>query len=50
MQKSAKIILGIDPGTLLMGYGIIEVNGNGVIMKMMQVLKLSSKKDNYQRL
>ncbi len=50
MQKSAKIILGIDPGTLLMGYGIIEVNGNNVKMKMMQVLRLSSKKDNYQRL
>lgn len=50
MQKSAKIILGIDPGTLLMGYGIIEVNGSSVKMKMMQVLKLSSKKDNYQRL
>jgi crossover junction endodeoxyribonuclease RuvC len=33
-----------------MGYGIIEVNGNGVKMKMMHALKLSSKKDNYQRL
>lgn len=50
MQKSAKIILGIDPGTLVMGYGIIEVNGNGVKMKLMHVLKLSSQKDNYQRL
>lgn len=50
MQKSAKIILGIDPGTLVMGYGIIEVNGNSVKMKMMHVLKLSSQKDNYQRL
>lgn len=50
MQKPAKIILGIDPGTLLMGYGIIEVNGNDVKMKIMQVLRLSPKKDNYQRL
>ena len=50
MQKSAKIILGIDPGTLLMGYGIIEINGNGVKMKTMHVLKLSSQKDNYKRL
>lgn len=50
MQKSAKIILGIDPGTLLMGYGIIEINGADVKMKTMHVLKLSSKKDNYQRL
>ncbi len=50
MQQSAKIILGIDPGTLLMGYGIIEVKGTVVKMTMMQVLKLSPKKDNYQRL
>jgi crossover junction endodeoxyribonuclease RuvC len=50
LQKSAKIILGVDPGTLLMGYGIIEVNGSGVKMKIMEVLKLSSQKDNYQRL
>ena len=50
MQKSPKIILGIDPGTLLMGYGIIEVNGNHVKMKGMHALRLSSKKDNYDRL
>jgi crossover junction endodeoxyribonuclease RuvC len=50
LQKSAKIILGIDPGTLLMGYGIIEVNGTDVKMKVMHALRLTSKKDNYQRL
>ncbi len=50
MQKPAKIILGIDPGTLIMGYGIIEVNGSRVIMKEMQVLRLSGKKDNHERL
>jgi crossover junction endodeoxyribonuclease RuvC len=50
LQKSPKIILGIDPGTLLMGYGVIEVNGNHVRMKIMHALRLSSKKDNYDRL
>jgi crossover junction endodeoxyribonuclease RuvC len=50
LQKSAKIILGIDPGTLLMGYGIIEVQGKEVTMKVMQALNLSSQKDNYRRL
>jgi crossover junction endodeoxyribonuclease RuvC len=50
LQKPSKIILGIDPGTLIMGYGIIEVNGSRVFMKEMQVLKLSLKKDNHQRL
>lgn len=50
MQKPVKIILGIDPGTLVMGYGIIEINGNTIRMKEMQVLKLSGKKDNHERL
>ena len=50
MQKPVKIILGIDPGTLVMGYGIIEINGSSIKMKEMQVLKLSGKKDNHERL
>lgn len=51
MQKPFKIILGIDPGTLMMGYGIIEINGNnGIRLKEMNVLKLSGKKNNHERL
>jgi len=50
LQKNAKIILGIDPGTLLMGYGLIEVTGTHVRLLEMNVLKLSSKKDAYERL
>ena len=50
MQKPSKIILGIDPGTLMMGYGIIEVSDNKIILREMNVLKLSAKKDNYERL
>ena len=50
LQKAAKIILGIDPGTILMGYGIIEVTGSVILMEEMNVLKLSAKKDNYIRL
>ncbi len=50
MQKPPKIILGIDPGTLLMGYGIIEINTSIICIKEMSVLKLSGKKDNYTRL
>jgi crossover junction endodeoxyribonuclease RuvC len=42
--------MGIDPGTLFMGYCIIEVAGNDVSVLEMDVLKLSSKKDNYERL
>ena len=33
-----------------MGYGIIECKANLVVMKEMNVLKLSGKKDNYVRL
>ena len=50
MQNPSKIILGIDPGTLIMGYGIIEVNGQTVTMIVMEVLKLSGKKGNPERL
>ena len=50
MQKPAKIILGIDPGTLIMGYGIIEINGSVIVVKEMQQLRLSAKKNNYERL
>ena len=50
MQKPVKIILGIDPGTLIMGHSIIAVNGNSMELLEMSVLKLSGKKDNYERL
>ena len=50
MHKPSKIILGIDPGTLLMGFGIIEVTGNAVRLIEMDVLRLSAKKDAYERL
>ncbi len=50
MQKNQQIILGIDPGTLMMGYGLIAINGNQVEMLEMNILKLSAKKDHYERL
>jgi len=51
LQKPFKIILGIDPGTLMMGYGIIEVhNGKEIHLKEMNVLKLSAKKNHHERL
>lgn len=50
MQKSTKIILGIDPGTVVMGFGIIAVTGKDIRLTEMGVLKLSSKQDPYERL
>lgn len=50
LQKTPKIILGIDPGTLMMGYSIIVVQNGKLELLEMDILKLSAKKDNYQRL
>ena len=36
-----KIILGIDPGTIIMGYGLIRVKGNKAELINMGVLHLS---------
>ncbi|MEO6489628.1 MAG: crossover junction endodeoxyribonuclease RuvC [Ferruginibacter sp.] len=50
MQKASKIILGIDPGTIIMGYGIIEIKGPEMHLLEMNVLKLSAKNDAYEKL
>ena len=50
MQKLSKIILGVDPGTLVMGYSIIRVQQHTIQVMQIDVLKLSSKQDNYERL
>lgn len=50
MQKASKIILGIDPGTTVMGYGLIAINGNSLQLIEMSILKLGTKKDVYERL
>jgi crossover junction endodeoxyribonuclease RuvC len=49
LQKPV-IILGIDPGTLIMGYSIIEVVSGKIIIKEIDVLKLSARLDHYDRL
>ncbi|WP_430901288.1 MULTISPECIES: crossover junction endodeoxyribonuclease RuvC [unclassified Paraflavitalea] len=50
MPSLPKIILGIDPGTLVMGYALIEASGSKARLLKMDVLKLSAKKDHYERL
>lgn len=50
MSKTTKIILGIDPGTLVMGFGVIKVTSQNVSLVVMDVLKLSSKLDAYEKL
>lgn len=39
MQNKTKIILGIDPGTIIMGYGLIKVTGNRISLLEMGVLQ-----------
>lgn len=48
--KNSNIILGIDPGTVIMGYAVVEVNGQNITILSMDVLKLGSVKDIYERL
>lgn len=50
MQKPAKIILGIDPGTIVMGYGLITVQGAQVTLLELGVLKPGNVKDGYKKL
>ena len=49
-MKGERIILGIDPGTNIMGYGILAVTGNQYRMVAMGVLKLNKYKDHFLRL
>ena len=45
-----RIILGIDPGTLLLGFGVIRVSGNKPEYVDMGVLDLRKEKDAYAKL
>jgi crossover junction endodeoxyribonuclease RuvC len=48
--KDNQIILGIDPGTLVMGYGLILVSKSNVSLIEMGVLHLAKYKDHAERL
>lgn len=50
MEKKSKIILGIDPGTVVMGYGLIEITGNAIRLIEMDVLKPGKVEDPYKKL
>jgi len=48
--QDTQIILGIDPGTLVMGYGLIAINKNKISLVEMGVLQLSKHADHAERL
>ena len=50
ISKPETIILGIDPGTTIMGYGILSVAGNRATMVTMGVIDLRKYTDPYLKL
>lgn len=50
MKEGKKIILGIDPGTVIMGFAIIETTGNNIKVHTLDVIKPGGTKDIYKRL
>ena len=50
MKKIDKIILGIDPGTTIMGFGLIKIINKKMELIEMEELKLIKIKDHYVRL
>jgi crossover junction endodeoxyribonuclease RuvC len=50
MPAKIPIILGIDPGTQLMGYALLKADPVAPQVLLMDVLKLTSHKDIYERL
>ncbi len=49
-QEQEQVILGIDPGTLVMGYGLIGIRGSKTRLLEMGVLQLSKYKNHPERL
>ncbi|MDR2682457.1 MAG: crossover junction endodeoxyribonuclease RuvC, partial [Dysgonamonadaceae bacterium] len=49
-MSKEKIILGIDPGTTVMGYGLIRIRDNTPSLLAMGVLELNKYEDHYLRL
>ena len=49
-KTKPSIILGIDPGTIIMGYGLIKVDGNTISLLDMGVLQPGKIKDTYKKL
>ncbi len=50
MQAKDRIILGIDPGTIVMGYGLIHVQGTQLKVLSLGVIKLDKLEDHSDRL
>ena len=49
-EQKSKIILGLDPGTQVMGYGVIEQRGSKLLVLQMGVIHLEKYKDHFDKL
>jgi crossover junction endodeoxyribonuclease RuvC len=49
-KSKPTIILGIDPGTIIMGYGLIKVEGNKISLLELGVLQPGKISDTYKKL
>ena len=49
-SKAEKVILGIDPGTNVMGYGVLEVTTGRIEMLALGVIDLRKFSDHYMKL
>ena len=49
-SQTEKILLGIDPGTNVMGYGVLRVSGNKAELVVMGVIDMRKERDVYLRL
>ncbi|WP_106829542.1 crossover junction endodeoxyribonuclease RuvC [Parabacteroides pacaensis] len=45
-----RVILGIDPGTIVMGYGVLKIENNKPLLQTMGILQLNKYDDHYLRL
>jgi crossover junction endodeoxyribonuclease RuvC len=49
-KKPERIILGIDPGTIVLGYGVLKVTGSAMSLVSMGVVQLSKYEDPLNKL
>lgn len=50
MKNTDRIILGIDPGTTVTGYGLIQIKGKELLLINMGIIELHKYSDHYLKL
>ena len=49
-MKISRVILGVDPGTTIMGFGVIKIENDNISCLQLNDLKLSKYENHYLRL